>query len=696
MRQNLPVTDTERHLRDGDSVVSRTNSHGIITYVNTTFCEISGYTQEELVGQPHNIMRHPDMPAAVFADLWATLKAGKAWKGSIKNRCKDGGFYWVEANANPIVADGEVVGYMSLRTRPTVEQVRHAQHAYADMRDASRHHRWRLWRGRIIGTSWRGIAGRLRGLRLRDRIAAIIVVLALSGLAAAVSAMAGMAASNAALARIQRNHLLPAQQMGTILRKMMENRILITDAATGVATETLDASRRRIVANQDDIAALVANYRARTDRPGQRALLERWNSVRMQYKDRIDATLQALERGEHERAEDILANELPQRYEPLVASANALADQHAAAAARAIRDAETRYARHWVLALTLLVAAAMVAGWLGVMLMRAVTRPLADAQRLGSAIGSGDLTGSVVIRNEDEIGDIVQATLNIAGNLRGLTNDVTIAAGTTTEAAFRIAGDARDIGLYMTEQKQAVARIATQIRELQQAMTAQLEHTVVAHGFANDNHKIAINARAGLQRVIASIDNVQQAVNRIGDTVTVMAAVASETDILALNAAERARTGDPHRALATVVDEVHGLAKRSRSVSGGARHMMSEIIASLDHGVTSLGECRELLDTIGEQSEHVAQLMETNVVKAHAHADTVVKVDSCLVGLTQIADDGADLSLRTMKCAAILEKSAELLLDRISFFTLPKHVPAVENLPLAKHALATTDDSAYG
>ncbi|PKM15731.1 MAG: chemotaxis protein [Gammaproteobacteria bacterium HGW-Gammaproteobacteria-2] len=157
---NLPVTDTEHHLRDGDSVVSRTDIRGIITYVNTTFCEISGYSREELIGRPHNIMRHPDMPAAVFADLWATLKAGKAWKGLIKNRCKDGGFYWVEANANPIIADDEVVGYMSLRTRPTAEQVRRAQRAYSDLRDASRHHRWRLRRGRCVRSGWSGCTER--------------------------------------------------------------------------------------------------------------------------------------------------------------------------------------------------------------------------------------------------------------------------------------------------------------------------------------------------------------------------------------------------------------------------------------------------------------------------------------------------------------------------------------------------------
>ena len=130
MRSNLPVTSVEYVLKDTEMVVSKTDLHGNITYVNQDFIDISGYTEAELIGQPQNIVRHPDMPVEAFADFWRTLKAGKAWTGLVKNRCKNGDHYWVEANAAPIIGNGKVVGYASIRTRPSREQVQAAESAY--------------------------------------------------------------------------------------------------------------------------------------------------------------------------------------------------------------------------------------------------------------------------------------------------------------------------------------------------------------------------------------------------------------------------------------------------------------------------------------------------------------------------------------------------------------------------------------
>src|SRR6478672_3502963 len=138
MRHNLPVTNQEVMLEEGESIVSRTDLRGKILFVNRTFLRISGYTENELLGQPHNIIRHPDMPSAAFADLWATLKAGRPWVGIVKNRCKNGDHYWIEAHATPVYEDGEVVGYMSVRRQATREQIDFAERAYAGLRAGDR------------------------------------------------------------------------------------------------------------------------------------------------------------------------------------------------------------------------------------------------------------------------------------------------------------------------------------------------------------------------------------------------------------------------------------------------------------------------------------------------------------------------------------------------------------------------------
>ena len=123
MRKNLPVTNVEHLLVDGQFIVSKTDTKGRITYVNPAFIDISGFSEAELLGQPHNLVRHPDMPEEAFADLWETLKSGIPWTGLVKNRCKNGDFYWVLANVTPVLDNGVVTGYMSVRTKPSREQI---------------------------------------------------------------------------------------------------------------------------------------------------------------------------------------------------------------------------------------------------------------------------------------------------------------------------------------------------------------------------------------------------------------------------------------------------------------------------------------------------------------------------------------------------------------------------------------------
>ena len=113
-------------------IVSETDLKGVITYANNDFCKIAGYTKEELLGEPQNILRHPDMPKAAFADLWATIQKGETWNGIVKNKAKDGSFYWVNATVYGVE---KKVGkrYLSVRVKPTKEEVDNASKLYKQM-----------------------------------------------------------------------------------------------------------------------------------------------------------------------------------------------------------------------------------------------------------------------------------------------------------------------------------------------------------------------------------------------------------------------------------------------------------------------------------------------------------------------------------------------------------------------------------
>jgi len=152
MRINEPVTGQEFVVPTDQYLMSVTDDKGRITYCNPAFIEVSGYAEAELLGQPHNLVRHPDMPEEAFRDMWATVQAGRSWRGVVKNRRKNGDHYWVWANATPLYEGDNIVGYVSLRTAPDAQAVQQAQALYAQMNDEARngHLRTGLNAGRVV------------------------------------------------------------------------------------------------------------------------------------------------------------------------------------------------------------------------------------------------------------------------------------------------------------------------------------------------------------------------------------------------------------------------------------------------------------------------------------------------------------------------------------------------------------------
>ncbi|MCQ8116455.1 methyl-accepting chemotaxis protein [Methylomonas rosea] len=157
MRKNLPVTQREVSLNTSTTITSATDPAGRITYVNKDFLHISGFNEAELIGQSHNIVRHPDMPPAAFADLWQTVKTGRPWMGIVKNRCKNGDHYWVDAFVTPRFENNKIIGYESVRVRPDADSIVRAQATYAKL-NAGEALQSRLARIGILGKLTAGIA----------------------------------------------------------------------------------------------------------------------------------------------------------------------------------------------------------------------------------------------------------------------------------------------------------------------------------------------------------------------------------------------------------------------------------------------------------------------------------------------------------------------------------------------------------
>ena len=166
------VTQNEYPLDDDTTLMSTTDLQSYLTHANDTFVQVSGYTLDELLGQPHNLVRHPDMPKAAFADMWYTLQQGEPWSGIVKNRRKNGDHYWVRANAVPVVRNGQTTGYMSIRNRATPEEIAAVEPLYKALNEGRCNRR--IHKGLVVRKGW---LGKLPAMPLRWRVRGVMAVL---------------------------------------------------------------------------------------------------------------------------------------------------------------------------------------------------------------------------------------------------------------------------------------------------------------------------------------------------------------------------------------------------------------------------------------------------------------------------------------------------------------------------------------
>lgn len=275
MRKNLPVTDVEYPVSDETLIVSKTDTKGKLTFFNEDFIAAAGFSSAELMGQPHNIVRHPDMPPEAFENLWDTLKAGKPWLGAVKNRRKNGDYYWVLATASPIRQNGQVTGFTSIRTRLPADQRKLAEEVYAAIRD-KKSHGYRIDAGIIRRRSWLDSFKIFTGT-LKARLVTMMTLQALFMLALGIggalstggstslilAAVAVVGASLVAFAGLSTMSAIrgPMQQLNetlvNLVQDKLDNRITIDrDDEIGEALRNLQTVQTIIRFSRDEVQAV--------------------------------------------------------------------------------------------------------------------------------------------------------------------------------------------------------------------------------------------------------------------------------------------------------------------------------------------------------------------------------------------------------------------------------------------------------
>lgn len=320
MKKNLPVTSRQTEIPPGVTLVSKTDLKGRITYANEAFVEVSGYALDELLNQSHNIVRHPDMPPAAFADMWRTLQQGKPWRGIVKNRCKDGGYYWVDACVVPVKRHDQVTGYMSVRKHAPPDAIAAAQALYHDMAAGRAKPGLRL-------PAWLGIRS---GMRLGTLFVALLM------LVGGVLGIGGLKLADDALHQLYHRQLGPVAAIGKITARLGESRatmleIRLARQRTG-QDEALAHQIARLRAHRDEVQALLGQLAVDSGQAPQQT--QRLAAALTHYTD------EGLQRVEMAAAFDD-----PEQIDELIRQRVLPLEQAASVAASELRDALDTAAR---------------------------------------------------------------------------------------------------------------------------------------------------------------------------------------------------------------------------------------------------------------------------------------------------------------------------------------------------------------
>ncbi|QHE94572.1 PAS domain-containing protein [Pandoraea fibrosis] len=668
MRDNQPVTQNEFVIGEHQYLISRTDLKGRITYANPAFVEVSGYSREELLGAPHNIVRHPDMPSEAFGDLWETIQRGDTWTGLVKNRRKNGDYYWVLATVTPTLENGAVVGYTSVRVRPASGAVTQAEDIYARFRNGQAGN-LRIRGGQVERGGIAALARKVRLDTLRARLSGIIVLGAI--LLAVVGGLGlwGVSSSNQKLLRVYQNGMVPVSTLGVIGQKLDRDVLLVAEA---VGSPNLDAMKRagdEIAGSLDEINRQWAAYMKSVD-PATQAQAERFNVIRQRFTtDGLQQTVEMLKVGSAEGAQQTYLEKVKPAYGPMRDELNVLTRLELTQATDLYQQAQKEHTLVRGATIVAVLGGIVVLFVLGSILRRAINHPLRVALSMSKQIAAGDLTGTAQSTGRDEIGQLLFGLTVMKNSLLSIVSDVREGIESINVASREIAAGNTDLSARTEQQAASLEQTASSMEQLTATVKQNADNARQASAMAVNASEIAARGGQVVGNVVDTMDGISTSSHKIVDIISVIEGIAFQTNILALNAAvEAARAGEQGRGFAVVAGEVRTLAQRSAAAAKEIKVLIEDSVGRVENGSALVAQAGQTMDEIVQAVKRVTDIMGEISAASAEQSSGIEQVNRAVTQMDEVTQQNAALVEEAAAAAGSLEDQAHRLRDAVSVF----------------------------
>jgi PAS domain S-box-containing protein len=644
MRKNLPVTNTEYHLADDTLIVSKTDLKGRLSYFNESFVEASGFTEDELIRQPHNIVRHPDMPSAAFENLWDTLKAGKPWAGAVKNRRKNGDFYWVLASATPIWENGQVTGYMSIRSKLPMDQREEAERVYA-LLNAGNAREYRIAAGMIRKRSildafalfTRSLKARL--MTLAATLTAFILIVSAVGLFS-------MREINQNARSIYEGRTIPLNRLFDVNDRMKDSALALYGAvADGRAGKPVGDVAARIDANIAAIGKAWADYAALPLAPDEKATADAFVPKRIDYVEKgMQAGLALLAERKYDELNAHMSGTAAQLFAAAKTHLDKLVAMQVESAKADYGAAQQAYVMSNLVAAAFLLLGLAMACLLAVTTLRAITRPLAHLNDVMGAIAQGNFNARINVERDDEAGialrnlQAMQAKLGFDREARQdtekravaqrradvlkLAGDFEAAVGEIIETVASASTELESSAVSLTRTADSTQQLSIAVASASEEASTNVQSVAsateeMASSVTEISRQVQESARMAGEAVSQArstterVSELSKAAARIEDVIELINNVAGQTNLLALNATiEAARAGEAGRGFAVVASEVKALAEQTARATGEIGQQIAGIQSATQESVSAIEGILNMIERLSEVSSTIAAAVE--------------------------------------------------------------------------------------